>query len=574
MTPSAHSRLLEHLEAAKRRVGEISPSLLRKLLKRLGRERYPDDASLARFHEVLIFLRAFPPSPAVLKTVEGLLKSFAGRVAALQKQNADLSLLDEEEFCGIAGTSLCAVFQYDQVCWMLEHFPGSVEVDWDGYDKDGQLGVTLPRFIPLLEEDSLVEPDVPYQRWLGLASRGRDLAWLIAACNRLPASVEERAEIFNALELPIRLDLGNSPASRTLARRPTRNLHFQTEPLTQRKNVSLIREISRPPLKLKKLSRREGERILDCCREATTVRYRELYGTTLGDPSQVVQASVGRGVEIYLWGLLPDRRMPLRAYHAGFALKNGVPINYYEAIALFDWMEIGFNTYYAYRDGESAWIYAQTLRLLHQVLGVTCISVYPYQLGKDSEEALQSGAFWFYRKLGFRPMRPELARLMAAEEKKIAANPSYRTPRRTLQKLAEGHVVLELPGSDVGDWDGFSMRNLGFAVQRRMADAFAGDAIKMRRESVARIARLLDVYPQKWTTREQRAFENHALVLSLVPDVRQWTRAEKDLVVKIIRAKANAGEPTYLRLLQAHKRLREAIRRLGLGIPHKNSRAS
>lgn len=563
MTPSARSRLLEQLEAAKRRVGEIAPSRLQKLLTRLGRERYPDAASLARFHEVLIFLRAFPPNPAVLKTVERLLKAFAQRIAALQKQSADLSILDEEEFSGIAGTSLCAVFQYDQVLWMLEHFPGRVEIDWDGYDKDGQLGITLPRFIPLLEEDSLVEPDVPYQRWLGLASRGRDLAWLIAACKRLPVSVEEKNEIFNSLELPIKLTLGNSPASRTLARGPTRHIHFQTQPLTQRKDVSLIREISRPPLKLKKLSRREGERILDCCREATTVRYRELYGTTLGDPSQVVQASVGRGVEIFLWGLLPDRRMPLRAYHAGFALKNSVPINYYEAIALFDWMEIGFNTYYAYRDGESAWIYAQTLRLLHQVLGVTCISVYPYQLGKDSEEALQSGAFWFYRKLGFRPMRRELAKLMAAEEKKIAANPSYRTPRRTLQKLAEGHVVLELPGSGVGDWDGFSMRKLGFAVQRHMADGFAGDAIKMRRESVARIARLLDVHPKKWTARERKAFENYALVLSLVRDLPRWTKAEKDLLVEIIRAKANASEPTYLRLLRRHTRLREALRHLG-----------
>jgi len=58
---------------------------------------------------------------------------------------------------------------------------------------------------------------------------------------------------------------------------------------------------------------------------------------------------------------------------AGFTLKNGVSINYIEGISLFDWMEIGFNTFPAYRDGETAWIYAQTLRLLRQLHGVKAI---------------------------------------------------------------------------------------------------------------------------------------------------------------------------------------------------------
>ena len=63
------------------------------------------------------------------------------------------------------------------------------------------------------------------------------------------------------------------------------------------------------------------------------------------DPAWVVQANVGRGVEIYFWGLAPEKRLPLRAYLAGFTVKNGVPINYVECISLFDWTEIGFNTF-------------------------------------------------------------------------------------------------------------------------------------------------------------------------------------------------------------------------------------
>ena len=172
-----------------------------------------------------------------------------------------------------------------------------------------------------------------------------------------------------------------------------------------------------------KLSHQQGEEIIDLIREVMLVRYRELYGTTLGDPRSVVRADVGRGVIIYLWNLAPDRRLPLRAYTAGLTLKNGVPINYIEAIGLCEWMEVGFNTFYTFRGGEAGWIYAQVLRCLCTLMGTTVVSVYPYQLGHDNEEAIDSGAFWFYRKLGFRPGRADLQEMVTREEKKIATDP-------------------------------------------------------------------------------------------------------------------------------------------------------
>ncbi len=166
---------------------------------------------------------------------------------------------------------------------------------------------------------------------------------------------------------------------------------------------------------------------MNMIREIMLVRYRELYGTTLGDPRSVVRADVGRGVSIYLWNLYPARRLPLRAYVAGFTLKNGVPINYVEAIGLCEWMEVGFNTFYTFRGGEVAWIYAQALRCLVELTGAKCISMYPYQLGDGNEEAIESGAFWFYRKLGFRPGRKDLLKLAEREEQRIARDPKYRT---------------------------------------------------------------------------------------------------------------------------------------------------
>jgi hypothetical protein len=337
---------------------------------------------------------------------------------------------------------------------------------------------------------------------------------------------------------------------------------YHRSPLIRRNQISLDAEFTSAPIEVEKLSRVEGLAMQDMLRATTTVRYRELYGITHGDPSTVIRADVGRGVQIFLWGLPPERRLPLRAYHAGFTLKNGVPINYIEGITTCERMEIGFNTFYTFRDGESAWVYAKVLRLLNQLVGVTCISIDPYQLGFHNEEAIESGAFWFYRKLGFRPTRPDLAKLVMMEEKKIASDPKYRTPARVLRRLSEGNAIYEAPGTARGDWDRFAIRNVGLAVQRRMGREFNGDAEKMREVSATRVARDLRFKPGS-TRLEQRIFEDLALVLALIPDLNQWTDAEKTRAGRIVRAKIGKDESLFARLLQAHEKLRRAIITLG-----------
>jgi len=225
-------------------------------------------------------------------------------------------------------------------------------------------------------------------------------------------------------------------------------------------------------------------------------------------------------------------------------------------------MEIGFNTFYTFRDGESAWVYAKVLRLLHQLTGVTCISIDPYQLGFNNEEAIDSGAFWFYRKLGFRPAQPKLARLMASQERKLASNSGYRTPPSVLRRLSAGNVVYEAPGTPHGDWDRFSIRNVGLAVQGRMAREFQGDSQRIRRASRTEVSRVLGIGSRLRKT-EDRAFEDLALVLALIPDLAEWDPQEKEKVIQIIRAKSGVDESRYARLLQRHAKLRAALIRLG-----------
>ena len=310
---------------------------------------------------------------------------------------------------------------------------------------------------------------------------------------------------------------------------------------------------------------------MNAIREVMAVRYRELYGTTLGDPRSVVRADLGRGVVMHFWGLPANRRLPLRAYIAGYTLKNGVPINYIEAIGLCEWIEVGFNTFYTYRQGETAWIYAQALRCLHALTAAKCISIYPYQIGQNNNEAIDSGAFWFYRKLGFRSGRADLRRLCEREEKKIAADRRYKTPARILRRLAEAHMFYDIrPSAEIspafaseGPWDTFSTYNLGLFINRRMSRDFNGDSQEIQKACTHTTIRALGINASRWGRTQLQSLENWSLILAQIPDLSSWTPAEKDQLIKIIRAKSALNEMPYLRHTQHHPRLRAELLRLG-----------
>ncbi len=556
---------LADLEAAKGKYGSGCAAEVEKLLAAMRKCEFADAESLIRLHDTLLFLRAFPQSRKVVQLSEELLADIGRQVRRLHQSGVDTELFDSEEFSGIAGTAIEDTLTYEVARWLASRYPRDIRVAWDLDEQSRQMSSSLPQFLALLGDDCFVEADTPYLEWLSCAAGGenRILPWLLQRLESAPLTILQKTAWYDALQIDISWELGDSSASRTRARRNSSSIYYHRVPLIIRRDVSLRQELNAPPLPVRKLSRRQGEEVLDFVREALTVRYRELYGTTRGDPTQVIEADAERGVHIFLWALPPDRRLPLRAYHAGLTVKNGVPINYIEGISLGEWMEVGFNTFYAFRDGETAWIYAQVLHLLHQVTNVTCFSVYPYQLGEGNEEAIKSGAFWFYRKLGFRPGNPELLTATEREGAKIAAAPGYRTPARTLRQLAAEHVFYEFGDQPRGLWDRFSTRNIGFAVERHMARKFKGDPEKMRQDTTASLARILQVDPNRWSSLEQSAFADFAEVLALVPDLARWTNAEKRAVARIIRAKVSPDETDYLRLLQRHRRLREAILSLG-----------
>ena len=561
---SSAQSLLDQLDKLKDQFDPQASRSVANLLTRLAQQQLNEPDMLIRYHELLLFLVAYPQSTAILRAAEIQLRNFSLRVKELAR-DYELSSIGYPEVSGIAGTQVTDTFSYYIVAWLQRNYPTQTSLYWDWFEDENRLAQTWPRFLPLLAEDALVEANVPYRDWLR-AARGKsdELPWLLERFARLALTEEERAELYDSQKLYVRWAFPYR-ASRTGLRLPRRGnkLFWHRGPLIQRRDLSFRDDLMAPPPKFEKLNIREGQSVLDLSRAASTVRYRELYGFTHGDPKRVIRADLGRGVVLFVIGLPAQRRLPLRAYHAAMIFKNRIPIGYFEGLSIAERMESGFNLYYTFRDGETAWLYAQTLNVMHHLLGVSTFSLDPYQIGFENEEGIASGAFWFYRKLGFRPVRKSLLALTLKEEAKIKSRAGYRTATATLRKLAAGSMIFELEEQRTGDWDSFQVRSIGLATQRLLAFRCDGNANQLQQIAIKHCQRTLNVNISRWAEKQLKAFVDFSTLLLQIPDLNDWTLAEKDQLLAIIKAKVAPDEGKYLKLSQKHKRFRSALIALG-----------
>lgn len=430
-------KILDELAACKAQFGRDAARRTVDLLSRLSTVALRDADDLIRFHEIVLFLRTYPQNARVTRLADSILGSFSERLRGI-----DAGAFDAPEVSGIAGTSVSTNFSREFARSLARRHSGDVHIDWDDFARPDRLGVVLGHLAPSAYEEYAVEPHVDWRAWL--EANGHDVRWLL---ERIDPSTWE------LLEIPLRWKI-DPHSSRSLLRLPRSKLFFHSGPLLKRADVSIEAELAASPIKLQRVGRSRAYAALGVIVDASAARYRELHGFEHPDEQHVYRADLGRGVDIIFFGAAPAKRLPLRAYHCGMFFKNGVPAGYVETLSLFEHSEVGFNLYYTFREGETAWLYVRVLKLLREELGVSCFSIDPYQLGHENEEAIQSGAFWFYYKLGFRPASADIAQLAFREATRIAANPAHRTSSGLLRRLAEGPLFY---GETARDWAGFSI---------------------------------------------------------------------------------------------------------------------
>ena len=511
--------------------------------------------SVARLHDALCFLRAYPDDAEVLARVESMLAGFSRREDLRRHRRA---LRDT----GIAGTAIHFPFFAGTARWLAARFAGRLTVDWKAFTH----GAALERVLPLVslpaEAPGLDELDLGARGWVKRlkGSTETDAAFLIRRLGALGRDGFEQEWAYEGLELPLVLAPGPGGPARTHAASPVSEVHFQTEPFASAR-TDLRRDLARPPASLALVSPAEGRRLLDLAKESMITRQRDLDVFQWGDPEAIRLVNFEDGLSFAAIGAVPERRLLLESVYGFLTLKNGVPIGYVLVSALFGSSEIAYNVFETFRGGESGRIYGKVLSAARHLFGSDVFTIFPYQLGGyGNPEALASGAWWFYQKLGFRPRAPRIVTAMNRELARLKANPGYRSSRATLKVLASENLYFHL-GKERNDAIGvLELPNAGLAVTDMLARRFGSEREKAEAVLTLEARDLLGLRALSgWSAGERLAFRRWAPLVTILPGIARWTTAETRGLAAVIRAKGGRHESDFVRLFDAHRKLRRAI---------------
>jgi hypothetical protein len=499
----------------------------------------PSEA-LQQRHEQLCFARAFPSSAGQLRRVERELAGFERRASRLR---------DELDNTGIAGTLCRYPYSHTMAGWLAGRYGRAVTIDWKAYKRHtwDEVAALLSLGVVCAENEGLDDENLPSWDWVALARRGSrrtDLQWLLERLAQHGFEPDLERHLYEVLSLPLIWDLSGCPDAVTHARLPVERVFYHRGPLLGRP-TDFAADVRRPVGELELLKPERADRVIDAARAALSQREREFHVIVHANREETYRFVAGRGLEIFVFGLARPLRLTLEADYGALLVKNGVPIGYGYAALLFERADLAINVFPIYRAGESAYAFARFAALFHHHFGSRTLVMRRPQVGFRNPEGLEAGSFWFYYKLGFRPVNPRVRRLAAAEAARLAARKGARSSPQTLRRLARSDLALVLDGTPVDEYREIELKQIGLAVTRLIERRFGGDRSRALGTLAREVARALGE-PRIAATPPPRMVP----VLALIPGLARWSPEDKRRLAQAVLAKEGRREEPFVRALR------------------------
>ena len=504
---------------------------------------------MRRLHELLSFLDAYPDDRRVRARVRGMLKSFHRR-PDLRRYRASLA------GSGIAGTETPYRFYWPTALWISQTWPGALRIDREEPEHAQAILDALPQLLEPLQAELLQRQEHPTLAVLDqVRPRGlTDADFFISMVAAMPGDEFTREAFFDRVDPPFILQSGRCTPERTTA-------HFEHLPLHAQRGAlrgvrpALRQEARRPPRRISRLVGADARELIRVARASMITRERDLAAFQYADPRDAFLVDDGDGLAFAMVGMLPERRLLLPAVYGGLTLQNGVPIGYVQLDLLGRHAELSFNQFETFRDGSAARVFARFVAVTHHIFGCDRFSIEPYQLGHGNEEGIESGAWWFYHRFGFRPHANETRRIAARELERIAKNRRYRSSPRSLQALARSHVFFSL---DPAQHVSFPRTAELLAAAARELKRFPQRDARARTAAASEVA-LAWLGKGKLRPQAVRMLSQWAGMVLALSRRGKWSRKERKDFLRLIEAKAGASEREYLRRLMRHDRIRDAL---------------
>ena len=436
--PYSIKALLQAVKTLSNQFDEASQAMLARNMQQLKRMKLHNAKNLAFYHDLLLFIAAYPSNSKILFLAEKELE----RISKVFKNASKLSgrLPDNE---GHPFRETITRFSPDFLAWLIQH--DDLELAFDSFykpniDLNQLLAITLPAILRGETTAGLGNTDL----LSSLGIREKQIpGFLLSQLESLQDKPMVRDFLFEQLDMYVSLKPLNRNFSRAYNRVPVKEKYFHNELLKQFNMMELLNAgLPEPSM----AALHEKQACLKVIRNSMALGARETDPVTYMDERSFRYFELERGISIAIYGMIPSRQLPLESY-VGFSLfKNGFPCSYGGAWVFGNRARFGMNIYEPFRGGESGYVMCQLLRVYRQLFSISCFEVEPYQYGLDNPDGIRSGAFWFYYRYGFRPANPTLRKLAEKEKQKINQGKHYRSPEIVLLKFTGSNLELQLSG--------------------------------------------------------------------------------------------------------------------------------
>ncbi len=424
------------LRAIVNRYDKESNSLKLSRIRDIAANKIVFNDSLKEYYESLLFIMAFPPDT---KT-RNLAEKEVIRIANLLKKQPDktkaLFINSGIPFCQYR-----AAYSHDCTRWLLSHPDCSVaihEIEDTMLDLNVALKVALPPQLRSETTSGLSSEELLNEM---MPNKKLQLGYIINELSRLDSTPYIKDHYYEGLGIQTDFIPKNKLLSRAFNRIEIPETFYHSEIVKQFDVVELLnRKIPKEAV----LSETEMEKLIRVIKNSMAITERETDPATYLKEDSLRLFHLERGVSVALYGMPPERQLPMESYIGYTLFKNGYPAAYAGGWVFGYRSDYGLNIYDQFRGGESAYMVAQVLRVYRQLFHVNYFQVEASQFGLDNPEGIATGVFWFYYKLGFRPNDPQLGQLAKKEFLKISAGKGYRSSEKTLLKFTESNISMNL----------------------------------------------------------------------------------------------------------------------------------
>lgn len=389
---------------------------------------------LIDYYEILIFLVAYPSNKNELGLVEKELKRCAAFIKKNKSKCADLF-----SNSGLPFTPYISRYSHDCNCRLLTL--SYADVSLNGFENPTiELGEALKHTLPIIEvsDASAGWKNNELLDVLNIPIRSR-LQFICNELSKLYATPFIKDHFFDGLGIYTEINPKTSALSKAFNRLSFAQTFFHSSILKKFDFNSLINS----PLPVEaELSSESQTELISVIENSLTILGRETDPITYMDSRSLRYFELDHGISVAIYGMTPERQLPLESYVGYTLFKNGLPSAYGGAWVFGDAAYFGINIFESFRGGESGFVLCQLLRVYRQAFKVNYIEVEPYQYGLNNPEGIQSGAFWFYYRFGFRPVDKSLATLAEKETIKLSKVKWYRSSEKTLLRFTESNIAL------------------------------------------------------------------------------------------------------------------------------------